>query len=102
MRKLIISRTDKLIECDNEKCNFTIPYNEKLGDFSFMFINFPCPECGDNLLTEKDYLLHQKLIKSVDFINKWFSWITIFIPKSEETESIKIHVHNGIKVEIDE
>jgi hypothetical protein len=102
MRKLIVSRADKLIVCDNEKCNFTIPYDDKLGDYSFKFINFPCPDCGENLLTKEDYLLHEKLIKAVDLINKWFSWITIFFPKSEETESISIHVHDGIKIEIDE
>ena len=83
-RKAIEINQPNLIECDNHSCNFTIP--NPIGDpntKTVEYINTACPKCGENLLTEKDYTDHLKLMKAVNWINKWFSWITVFYSKSK-------------------
>ena len=59
----------------------------------------PCPKCGENLLTQDDYDLNRKLKNYIKFVNRWFSWITIFFPKSSQYEKItRVHVHNWINI----
>jgi ssDNA-binding Zn-finger/Zn-ribbon topoisomerase 1 len=100
MRKLI-EKQESLIECDNEKCDFTVAYCEEEEKHLDLYINLPCPKCGENLLTMEDYLQHQKLMRVVNFINRWFSWITIFYSKKnlDNGSTVSVHVHKGIKIE---
>ncbi len=49
-------------ECDWEDKNITFENLEE-------WLNKPCPKCGQNLLTEEDFLNAQILRKSVEFIN---------------------------------
>jgi len=97
MRKLITRLEDKyVVVCDNPSCNFEVKYKEydlEITDF----INTACPNCGENLLTEKDYLDYIRLMKMVDWINKWFSWITIFHSKNN-TSKASVKVHNGLHI----
>jgi len=97
-RKLIEASQDYLIVCDNQNCNYKI-INESKEPFvdTVQYVNKPCPLCGENLLTESDYLLSLKLQNVVNWINKYFSWLTIFSFSNKKT-SIYMHVHNGIKV----
>ena len=97
MRKLIERRQENLIVCDNPACDYKYHYNGTSDDLLLAFINVPCPKCGQNLLTPEDYLATRRLMKIVDRINKWFSWITIFLPK-EKNATIEVNVHNGIKI----
>jgi hypothetical protein len=48
----------------------------------------------------EDYLQHQNLMKVVNFMNRWFSWITIFYSKKAwaKRQSVSVHVHDGVKV----
>jgi hypothetical protein len=101
MKKLIEKQDLGLIVCDNPNCNFKFDLNKstiKLEEF----INRPCPNCGQNLLTQKDYDTIKKLNAIINFINKWFSWITIFIPKKKltKTHSVTVRIHNGIRIKI--
>jgi ssDNA-binding Zn-finger/Zn-ribbon topoisomerase 1 len=101
MKKLIEKHDLGLIICDNPKCNFKFDLNKstiKLEEF----INRPCPNCGQNLLTQKDYNTSKKLIMIINFINKWFSWITIFMSKKRLTKTypVTVRIHNGIQIEI--
>lgn len=93
MKQLIELSQEYLIECDNPKCGYKI-HNESgdpYEDTSF-FINMPCPLCGENLLTEKDHKDGEKFLKAIKFLNKWFSWLTIFWSfRKTETSSVKIH-----------
>ena len=41
------------IKCDNTKCDYE-DMSIKYSDYE-AWLNKPCPKCGDNLLTEKDY-----------------------------------------------
>lgn len=98
MKKLIEKKQNKFIECDNPKCDYIVSVNNKKD--LFLFINRPCPKCGENLLTVKDYLIYQKISKIVDFINRWFSWILIFYPKKKLNKKtfFSIHVHDKITI----
>lgn len=102
-RKLIEVKKDYVIVCDNTKCDFKIPYSEEEEKESHKYINVACPKCGENLLTEKDYLQHEKVMAVVKWLNKWFSWITFFYSEKRwaKRKSAYMHVHEGIKVSED-
>ena len=96
MRKLFEIEDTDLIKCDNESCDYTI-VNES-GDINTPlkhYINRPCPKCGENLLTVSDFRDFEKLRKTFNWYNKWFSWITIFYSKKNYTK-VNVNVHEGI------
>ena len=88
------------IVCDNKQCDYKIknPTGDPNEDTSG-YLNMPCPNCGENLLTEQDYLQSLKVLRIVNWLNKWFSWTMIFVPKKAKRESISVHCHNGVKIE---
>lgn len=95
MRKLIEYKGSEIV-CDNPVCDYSVQTRkEHYADF----LNQPCPKCGENLLTEKDYKSVLSLFKFVDFVNRWFSWVTIFMKKPIETKIVRIHTHDGIKID---
>jgi hypothetical protein len=99
MRKLIETNQEYLIQCDNPECDYKVV--NQTGDPSediSSYLNQPCPLCGENLLTEQDYIQALKLMKVVKWLNKWFSWLTLFSSKKNH-QSVKVHVHNGVKIE---
>jgi len=55
------------IKCDNDKCD----YRDDLAEFEDYksYINKPCPECGENLLTQADYDLVTKSAAVAGLIN---------------------------------
>lgn len=103
MRKLIEIEQEILIQCDNVLCDFTVP-NETKNPFAdtSKFVNMPCPKCGENLLTEKDQKDAMKFLHLVAFLNKWFSWITIFGFRKKPESVTSVHIHNGINIKKDE
>lgn len=96
MRKLIEMEQKNLIVCDNPDCDYTFPYSGESEKLLLAFVNVPCPKCGQNLLTPEDYLMAELLKKSVDRINKRFSWLTLFMPRKKSYPLTSVHVHNGI------
>ena len=100
MRKLIEKQQNSLVTCDNPNCDYTVPFADATEKCLVLFIDKPCPKCGENLLTMEDYLQHQNLMKVVNFINRWFSWITIFYSKKAwaKRQSVSVHVHDGVKM----
>lgn len=90
---LIETHRQFLIECDNPGCSYTIPDN---GEDAREYINKPCPCCGENLLTEADYLQDEKLMKMIKGINKCFGWLGYFFGKKRDT--IEVHVKDGVKI----
>jgi hypothetical protein len=100
MKKLIDIYSKGAVICDNPGCDYSFPYESTSDNNSkilLAFVNVPCPKCGESLLTPEDYLMSERFMKRINWINKWFSWLTIFIPKAK-TESISVHVHDGIKI----
>jgi len=97
MRKLIEKQQDSIIVCDNPQCDYETSYTSENG--LLLFVGKPCPKCGENLLTVEDYLRSQRLMKVVNFINFWFSWITFFYSKKRLSKGISycVDVHDGVK-----
>lgn len=93
-RDLIEIDQSKALKCDNPTCDYTLDNTSAFDDTQW--INKPCPKCGENLLTEEDYINYKRMMKAVKWINKWFSWITKFKnPKNDSRESIEVNVHKG-------
>ena len=103
-RKLIEPIQKSLIVCDNKDCDYNIPYSNEGASSIVKYINMPCPKCGENLLTPQDYLQYERLMRVIDWINKWFGWLTYFSSKKNKDKghTIYVHVHDGIKVKVED
>lgn len=79
MRKDALEMNVKGIKCDNKDCN----YNNMEVEFKEYkeWLNKPCPICGCNLLTEKDYKTTVTMMNMVNILNK-------ILPKRHENEEI--------------
>jgi len=100
-RKLIEVSQDILIQCDNTMCDYHIINETKNPNENIeQYLNKPCPKCGENLLTEEDYLVSMKVLKRINWWNRWFSWIMFFFPKSENVngKDVSVKCHNGVKI----
>jgi hypothetical protein len=98
MRTLIEFKRENLIECDTNGCGFVVK-NESGNAFEEckQWIGISCPYCKANLLTKEDYYNDKKIEKVILFLNKWFSWITIFYKKDSNIEATA-KAHRGIKI----
>lgn len=99
MKKLIEITQEYSIVCDNKECDYkVINENSHIDGYdTIKYVDLPCPKCGENLLTKEDYLQSIKILKVVNWINKWFSWTTIFLPKNPKDKKYSVHVHEGVK-----
>ena len=80
MRKLIEKKELGDVVCDNPNCDYSIKHSSDEIEL-ISYIDMPCPKCGQNLLTKEDYIQYIKLVRLVDWINKYFSWMTLFQKK---------------------
>lgn len=103
MRKLFEIEQDNLIVCDNKLCNYKIPNVTKDPYVDIKeHINMPCPDCGDNLLTQEDYNNYIKTLRVIKFMNRWFSWLTIFSSKKKKPVNAIVNTHKGISIEVND
>lgn len=58
----------KGIKCDNPDCDYN-DMSVKVEDYKD-WLNKPCPKCGENLLTKKDYKNTKRLIAFTKIMNK--------------------------------
>lgn len=56
------------IKCDNPSCEF-VDMSVEFEDYKD-WLNKPCPKCGSNLLTDRDYLVVKSLFKVTNALNK--------------------------------
>lgn len=54
------------LKCDNPNCSYT---NDVKFEEYPNWINKPCPNCGENLLTEQDYINAESLRMTIELIN---------------------------------
>lgn len=105
--QLIKPTQETLVKCDNPSCDYSVlnenkdPNNPKLEEY----LNKPCPKCGENLLTEKDYKDFLRMMKFVNLINKVAR--VSGLKAKEDSEQVKVSVgcHNGkytVKIKEDE
>lgn len=100
MKKLINKTMENIIVCD--KCHYSIPYTEDAEKNIHQFIDQECPDCGANLLRMEDYIKFKRLVKMINIINRWFSWLTIFKTKESGKDStfMEVKVYDGINIKI--
>lgn len=93
-RLLIEGTQEHLIVCDH--CNYKIsnPTKDPYEDIS-MYLGVKCPKCGEILLTLKDYVAHVKVLNVVKWVNKWFGWVTLFIPEKKDKITIGVGKISG-------
>ena len=96
MRKLIEISQEHGIQCDNKSCDFVVNGEISINETK-KWLNVPCPKCGHNLLTERDFNDFRNMIWIINIVNFLFSWVTIFIPKKYYKEML-INTHNGVKI----
>ena len=101
MKKLIESYHENSIECDNPQCDFVIPNETEDPNAPLdKYLNQPCPKCGENLLTEDDLYNYEKSMSRINFLNKWFSWLTIFRTKKTKITTATMKAHKGVTIDI--
>ena len=87
MEHLNIESVESGLQCDNPKCDWT---DKTILISSFdAWLNKPCPKCGENVLTDEDYVNAKKIRAMVDFINS--------LSKEELDELNKISGINSIE-----
>lgn len=97
-RKLIEIEHTSLIQCDNKPCDFTVPVPPDGNMDTSKWLNVPCPKCGDNLLTEEDHYRYKSFMAKINWINRWFSWLTVFSKKKPEVFA-EVGFHKELKIE---
>ena len=76
------------IKCDNPECDY-VDENVSYLDYP-SWVNKPCPKCGENLLTEEDYLKVKSMVDLMDTLNL----MDLPFDPDEPMAEAKIDVHN--------
>lgn len=81
------------LKCDNTNCNYHNPDIER-KDFE-SYIDNPCPDCGDPLLTLGDYMNLVLIEEATKLVNK----MDLSDLPEEEIKTVKINTHKTITFE---
>jgi len=76
--KIIYITEPRGLKCDNPTCFYADEHITR-QDYDLL-IGYPCPICGQSLLTQADMNVLRRLERRVDRINFWFGWLSIFSP----------------------
>lgn len=95
-RKLIEFTQEYLIECDHCEYKIMNVSKDPNEDIS-AYVDRPCPWCRNNLLTKEDYRQWLRTLRVVNWINRWFSWLTIFRGRGGKEKIVEMKVHNGVR-----
>jgi hypothetical protein len=92
MKKIIHTDTSRLgrLHCDNPLCGYDLPESTPFGAH---LIGYPCPECGMNMLTHRDYRSVMRLTRAIGWLNRWFGWLGSEAPKPTDAR-VQLHIHN--------
>jgi hypothetical protein len=82
------------LHCDNPECKYVLP---EAQDWGKHLIGYPCPKCGSDMLTERDYRDMEKMIKRIGWINKWFGPVfgREWNPKDPLNKMVSVRHHDG-------
>jgi hypothetical protein len=80
------------LQCDAPDCDYVSPTALPWGP---ELIGMPCPKCGANLLTERDYRLTERFMRVVDFINRVFGPIFGRRVQPPGAPSMSVRFHDG-------
>lgn len=80
------------LHCD--ACGYDLPERQP---FTRDLIGTPCPECGADMLTERDYRDTARIFAVIDWLNKCFGWLGHTKDEAKaHGVSIRHKVHNGV------
>lgn len=96
-RRVIIPHKipENVVQCDTKDCDYSIASD---GTPLIVYVNQPCPVCGENLCMMEDYERYSGFMKDVRFLNKHFSWIRIFMSDKRFEQKNLVSFHKEIKV----
>lgn len=80
--------TQQFLKCDNPHCI----YEENIDSIDESMIGKPCPNCGQNLLTEEDYKYGKILEKTIGFLK---SLGLVSEHQGEGFVSVSLNPHKG-------
>lgn len=92
MKKLIHFNPNEAGKLHCDSCGYDLP---ELQPFTVALIGTPCPKCGADMLTEKDYLSTIRMFRVIDWINKWFGWLGTENPPAKKGHSVAVRHHDG-------
>lgn len=82
-RRNMIDLNVRGIKCDTVGCGW-IDCNVIVEDY-IQWLNKPCPSCGGNLLTQKDYDTVVKMTNVVEKFNQFIkNWLPFLAPKKND------------------
>lgn len=89
MKKVIHVVEATKLRCDNTACGMVVQAPKPMEQC----VGMPCPQCGENLLTERDFKTYQKTMRVIAWINRWFGWLGAERPDGGKRRSV--HHHHG-------
>lgn len=81
------------IKCDNPNCDY-IKEDVNISEYE-LWLNKPCPKCGENLLTKEDYDKVQLMLMIVEMANN----MDYVSDPDEPKATMSVDIHNE-KIEI--
>lgn len=94
-KRIIFYNRDEAGKLHCDDCSYDLPENQP---FTRDLIGTPCPKCGADMLTERDYEDGARMFRIVDRINAFFAFFGIGreTPRPEwKRNSIQVKSHNG-------
>ncbi len=85
----------KGIKCDNPPCGWFDMNARFIPEY---WLNKPCPRCGSNLFTQKDYDAMMRLFKITRVFNFIFAPIVWFSKKKHTRHQVDMNGSGNIKI----
>tara|TARA_R110000772_G_scaffold20466_5_gene56899 strand:+ start:54568 stop:54951 length:384 start_codon:yes stop_codon:yes gene_type:complete len=73
------------LKCDNTECNWE-DQSISIGNYA-QYINYPCPQCGENVLTQEDFDEVQNMISNMGVVNQF---------SQEELDELEKSIMSGL------
>lgn len=94
-KKLIHINQENFLKCDF--CDFVLK-DKSENRTEESYIGESCPDCGENLLTKDDFIRHRKVMRFINWLNRWFGWLGTY-PDDKRNEIIgEIDCHKKINI----
>lgn len=91
------------IKCDREGCDYS-DASIKVQDYP-EWINKPCPNCSENLLTQADFDNVQRLLRTSNLLNSMspeeLALMGVYMPEDDEIVQMNIEMNGTGKVEFE-
>lgn len=86
------------LKCDNKECDF-VDNTITFEDYP-IWVNKPCPKCGQNLLTEKDYYTVKTMFELANLLNDSIPE-ELVEDNSDEIAKLRVNLDGTGKIDLD-